>query len=70
MTLYGYGPRADDFSGHRENTEVAGFVSEILDLDLDAVSKKLRANHTWIDQWVKKKPGAKFEKRSLALHHH
>lgn len=37
---------AVDLVGNRENTEVGGFLASYLDLDLDAITKKLKNTNT------------------------
>lgn len=72
VTLYGHGLNHKQFAGQRENTEVAGFVLEQLGLKLTGVTKKLRANRTFVDSVVKRQPGdpARMKGRDLTHHHH
>ncbi|TGZ79440.1 alkaline phosphatase-like protein [Ascodesmis nigricans] len=67
VTLYGYGPKVEEFAGHRENTEVADFIVDLFGLNLESVSRKLRKNQTWVDEWVKP---AKGETMKASVHGH
>lgn len=72
VTLYGYGMNHEKLAGHRENTEIAGFVLEQLGLSLASVTRKLKSNRTFVDGIVKRQPGdpARMKGRSLISHHH
>lgn len=76
VSLYGYGVNHLSMVGNHENTEVAGFVARQLGLDLRSVTKKIRANTTFVDKYVLPQPKSEKEKRdaknrrALAQHHH
>lgn len=68
VSLFGYGPGHEEFFGNHDNTEVAGFISRKLNLNLDQITQKLQKETRWIDEHVKPKQGK--VKRNLAQHHH
>lgn len=72
VTLYGYGLNHEKFAGQRENTEIADFVVDQLGLKLSGITKKLRANRTFVDGVVKRQPGdaVRMKGRDLTHHHH
>ncbi|RPB01680.1 alkaline phosphatase-like protein [Choiromyces venosus 120613-1] len=72
VTLYGYGINHEDFAGQRENTEVAGFVAEQLNLELEPITDRLRKNTSWVKDNVKAQPGQtpRLKGRDVAKHHH
>ena len=67
VSLFGYGPGHEEFFGNHDNTEVAGFISRKLNLNLDQITKKLRKETKWIDEHVMPKQSK--VKRNLAHHH-
>ena len=67
VSLFGYGPGHEEFFGNHDNTEVAGFVSRKLNLNLDKITKKLQKETQWINEHVK--PKETKVKRNLAHHH-
>lgn len=69
VSLFGYGPGHEEFSGNHDNTEVAGFVARKLDLDLGKITRKLKKEKKWIEERVKAPKGQKV-KRSHSHHHH
>jgi alkaline phosphatase len=69
VTLYGWGKGSEQFKGHRQNSEVGNFIATQLGLDLGKVTQQLKANQTWVKEWVKPKAG-KTVRRDLAMHHH
>lgn len=69
VSLFGYGPGHEEFRGNHDNTEVAGFVTRMLNLNLMKVTKRLQKEKKWIKEHVKAPEGQKV-KRNLAHHHH
>ena len=44
VNLYAYGHRSMDLVGNRENTQIGDFIADVMDLDLDSVTRKLNAD--------------------------
>jgi len=72
VSLIGYGVGHEQFSGNHDNTEVAGFVTRTLGLDLAKITKKLAKEKKWIEERVKAKEGTKVKRggREHLAHHH
>ncbi|RPB29713.1 alkaline phosphatase-like protein [Terfezia boudieri ATCC MYA-4762] len=72
VSLLGYGVGYEQFRGHHDNTEVAGFVTRTLNLDLAKITKRLAKEKKWIEQRVKAKEGTKIKRggREHLAHHH
>ncbi|KAF8417307.1 alkaline-phosphatase-like protein [Tirmania nivea] len=72
VSLLGYGVGHEQFRGNHDNTEVAGFVTRTLGLDLAKITKKLAKEKKWIEERVQAKEGAKVKRgsREHLGHHH
>ncbi|KAF8454376.1 alkaline-phosphatase-like protein [Terfezia claveryi] len=72
VSLLGYGVGYEQFSGNHDNTEVAGFVTRTLNLDLANITRTLAKHKEWIEKRVKPKKGTKVKRggREHLAHHH
>lgn len=69
VTLYGWGENHKEFVGNHENNEVGAFITRLLGLDLDGVTRTLNAQTEWIRKTVQG-GGSSVRRRSPQDYHH